>query len=46
MSVPIFILVREMQLEAHSVESVQVALSSHFATPTLKHISDVNFRQF
>ncbi len=36
MSVPIFIHVRETQLEAHTVESVQVALSSHFATPTFE----------
>ncbi len=33
-SVPIFVHVRETQLEAHSAEYLQVALSSHFATPT------------
>ncbi len=33
-SVPIFVHVRETQLEAHSAEYLQVALSSHLATPT------------
>ncbi len=34
MSVPIFVHVRETQLDEHSAEYLQVALSSHFATPT------------
>ncbi len=46
MSVPIFIHVRETQLEAHTVESVQVALSSHFATPTFETHIRCKFRHF
>ncbi len=34
MSVPTFIHVCVTQLEAHTVECLKVALSSHFATPT------------
>ncbi len=46
MSVPIFVHVRETQLEAHSAEYLQVALSSHFATPSPETHIRRNFHQF